>query len=487
METHDPNPLPPEQLETCLEVLQQIADDPSLINEHERMKTLIAKIHREGKKQAKRKVREEGQQADRRAVETTVRVQAERRQTPLPFATWQEFLAESTSASQAAGEAFTPDTTALAFLHWAKPCYICKQLYTQLHSFYHLLCPACAALNWEKRSQRADLSGRTALVTGGRVKIGYQVALKLLRDGATVHVTTRFPHECLLRYAAETDFAEWSKRLRIWGLDFRNAQIVEAFAQHLLDHESSLDILVNNAAQTIRRPPEFYAPQLDIERRLLGKLPERFQSLIAAPMVSPALPSQKVKHLPDSLVSFLKDEGLTHWLDADGQPPDRRETNSWSLRLHEISTTETLEVLMINAVAPFLLTARLKPLLLRSPFARRFVVNVSAMEGQFARENKTPFHPHTNMAKAALNMLTRTSAQDYARDQIYMNSVDTGWITDENPLPKREHLQETRGFFTPLDAIDGAARIYDPIVRGINEPQTPLFGHFLKDYAPHAW
>jgi NAD(P)-dependent dehydrogenase (short-subunit alcohol dehydrogenase family) len=166
---------------------------------------------------------------------------------------------------------------------------------------------------------------------------------------------------------------------------------------------------------------------------------------------------------------------------------DTRPINSWSLKLDQVSTIELLEVQLVNAIAPFLLNSKLKPLMLRSRFERRFIINVSAMEGQFNRESKTPFHPHTNMAKAALNMMTRTSASDYAEDNIFMNSVDTGWITDENPYPKKMHLQYERGFYPPLDIIDGMARLYDPIVQGLKQVETPQFGYFLKDYFPHPW
>ena len=156
--------------------------------------------------------------------------------------------------------------------------------------------------------------------------------------------------------------------------------------------------------------------------------------------------------------------------DADGQQVDARAVNSWRLRLGEVGTQEMMEVQLVNAVAPFILNSRLKTLLLRSSFARRFIVNVSAMEGQFGRAGKTVYHPHTNMAKAALNMMTRTAAADYARDGIYMNSVDTGWITDENPLSRRERSQTERGFFTPLDVHDGAARVLAPVYDALLEP-----------------
>ena len=154
--------------------------------------------------------------------------------------------------------------------------------------------------------------------------------------------------------------------------------------------------------------------------------------------------------------------------------------------MDEVGAQEMLEVQLVNSVAPFLLNSRLKPLMTRSPFGRRFIVNVSAMEGQFYR-HKTVYHPHTNMAKAALNMMTRTSGDDYAKDGIYMNSVDTGWVTEENPGDRRVHKQENLGFYPPLDIIDGMARIYQPIAEGINNQETPVYGKFLKDYGECRW
>ena len=101
-------------------------------------------------------------------------------------------------------------------------CYVCKQHFSVIHHFYDQLCPDCAAFNFRKRTELADLRGRVALVTGGRIKIGYQAALKLLRAGAHVIVTTRFPRDSAQRYARETDFGEWGHRLEIFGLDLRH-------------------------------------------------------------------------------------------------------------------------------------------------------------------------------------------------------------------------------------------------------------------------
>ncbi|MGL4553700.1 MAG: SDR family NAD(P)-dependent oxidoreductase [Gemmataceae bacterium] len=426
----------PDELDACLRVLQQAADDPSALDAHDRFKALVAKVHRTGKKGQQRRNRDADRRADRALAERAgVVTRADPPADPGP------------------GEYRRPRT-----------CYVCKARFTRAHPFYHLLCPGCAEVNERKRAQRADLRGRRALLTGGRVKIGYQLGLRLLRDGATLTLTTRFPNDARRRYDAEPDAADWAGRLRVVGLDLRDLPAVEALTEELLGREPSLDILINNAAQTVRRPLAFYRHLLDGEKPFL--LEARAGGTL------PTLADQR--WFPPAR------------LDADGQQIDLRPSNSWSQRLHEVGTLEMLEVQVVNAVAPFVLASRLKPLFLRSPFARRFVVNVSAMEGQFGRPGKTSDHPHTNMAKAALNMLTRTSAADYAADGIYLTSVDTGWITDEKPHPAAEHAR-AGGFFTPLDCTDGMARVYDPVACGVNEPGEPPSGVFLKDYASHPW
>lgn len=445
----------PEDLEICLRVLQSLADFPSAIDDHKPLKTLIAKIHHRGSKEARRAARQRRAATDRQKIAGTGMVQRKLIQPPL--------------------EVDVPKVT----LERQVCCYVCKQPFAELHFFYHQMCPTCAEVNWTKRQQSEDLSDRIALITGGRIKIGFQTTLKLLRDGAKVLVTTRFPEDAAIRYAREDDFEQWSERLDIHGLDLRDIPAVERFADHLVKSESQIDIIIHNAAQTIKRPLAFYSHLL--EQRTLS--PQQ-RSLIPSGAVSAAVLLEARPAYPDDL------PGTEYYfppasLDRDGQQVDLRPKNSWRSRLGEVDTIETLEVILVNAIAPFILSSRLRKLLQQSPFARRFIVNVSAMEGQFSRENRTPHHPHTNMAKAALNMLTRTSAEDLARDGIYMNSVDTGWITDEKPYRSAEQMRQSHGFYPPLDPIDGAARIYDPIARGINEPIRPLFGCFLKDYFPY--
>jgi NAD(P)-dependent dehydrogenase (short-subunit alcohol dehydrogenase family) len=355
-----------------------------------------------------------------------------------------------------------------------------------------------------------------ALLTGGRVKIGYQAGIKLLRCGASLIVVTRFPRDAAARYAAEPDFAEWGDRLEVFGLDLRHTPSVEAFAHHVLETRDRLDFIVNNACQTVRRPPDFYRHMMDGEEAALDTLAPEVLQLVGAyeglrgyhllpgsdagelggadvavaeaaplPGLTRAAALSQTPLLPDELEAqdALFPDGR---LDQDLQQVDLRERNSWRLLLHEVSSVELLETQLVNAVAPFVLNARLKPLMEATPGRHKHVVNVSAVEGQFYRLCKTTRHPHTNMAKAALNMMTRTSATDYHASGIHMNSVDTGWVSDEDPAAIAEQKQAEHRFHPPLDIVDGAARIVDPIIDGINSGQH-VWGQFLKDYRPTDW
>jgi NAD(P)-dependent dehydrogenase (short-subunit alcohol dehydrogenase family) len=383
------------------------------------------------------------------------------------------------------------------FLQQARGCYICKQRYRQVDAFYHQLCPACAELNHGRRDARTDLTGRRALLTGGRAKIGMYIALRLLRDGAHTTITTRFPHDAVRRFTAMPDSADWLHRLRVVGIDLRDPAQVVALADSVAA-AGPLDILINNAAQTVRRSPGSYSALAAAESAALpaGPLPELeyLGGHDASSRVHPAAldsgPSPAMN--PHALTALALTAGSASperiaamsAIDAGGLVPDLAAENSWSARVHEVGALELLEVQLCNSTAPFILISRLRAAMAASPFARRYVVNVSAMEGVFSRGYKGAGHPHTNMAKAALNMLTRTSAADMFADGILMTSVDTGWITDERPHPTRMRLAE-EGFHAPLDLVDGAARVYDPIVRG--ELGEDVYGCFLKDYAPIDW
>ncbi|MBE1537222.1 SDR family NAD(P)-dependent oxidoreductase [Actinomadura algeriensis] len=356
-------------------------------------------------------------------------------------------------------------------LRGGRRCYVCKVEYREVHPEYHMLCPGCARENAERRHARCDLRGRRALVTGGRVKIGFHVALKMLRDGAEVMVTTRFPRDAARRFAAVDDSGEWLDRLHVHGVDLLDLPGVAGLLEAVHGRFDHLDVLVNNAAQTIRRPAAYHW-----EVRAAEALP--LDGPAARVAVAEGVRGETALAPPHDA---LFPAGRT---DETGEPLDLRDRNSWSLRLHEVDPAEWLEVQLVNAFAPFLLTSRLRGLLEASPWPDRYVVQVSAMEGSFSRANKTVRHPHTNMAKAALNMMTRTSAADYAASGVHMTSVDTGWVTDERPHPDKA-AQRAAGFRPPLDVIDGAARVYDPVVRGVRGER--MSGLFLKDYRPVEW
>jgi NAD(P)-dependent dehydrogenase (short-subunit alcohol dehydrogenase family) len=485
------------EIETCLRVLEQArtADpaDPVWQPVHEAVRL----FHQVSRKRRNAARRAERKRHDRAIIASTTRFRDE---DPDPGDGRSPRAIPSDRTDTPDGGTSSEDSdsgpTGRRLLR-GRRCYVCKKIYREVHADYHLLCESCAEENLARRHARCDLRGRTAVVTGGRVKIGFHVVLKLLRDGADVLVTTRFPRDAARRFAAVPDSREWLSRLRLYGVDFLDLPAVGRLVDHLHRRFDHLDILVNNAAQTIRRPEAYYR-----EVRAAEALPLTGAAAVPslAPPDSTPMPFRRRPPLAgagwgentgtgaagDTLdrrgaVESLFPAGRT---DETGQPLDLRERNSWSLRAHEVEPVEWAEVHVVNAFVPFLLTGRLRGLLAASPHPDRHIVQVSAMEGSFSRTNKTVRHPHTNMAKASLNMLTRTAAADYAASGIHMNSVDTGWVTDERPH-RRKTAQREAGFRPPLDVIDGAARVYDPIVRGVNG--HPVSGLFLKDYQAVAW
>jgi NAD(P)-dependent dehydrogenase (short-subunit alcohol dehydrogenase family) len=514
-----------------------------------------------------------------------------------------------------------------------RSCYICKRRFQDLHHFYDSLCPSCAQMNWKKRLQTCDMRNKVCLVTGGRVKIGFQCCLKLLRCGATVIATSRFPCDTAKRFAAQADYAEWSSRIHVFGLDLRDLAYVEAFCDMTMARFSHIDVIVNNACQTIRRPRAYYshliADEEDITKACLqikekgpdavntgsgsvdseGLLSMLTDDLSYRDMYirstssthaaisneearvivedeegvsdSPAdsllnvssgdkaggkngvpLSSAELSQVPLTTDDLVQSNTAllfpTEARDVNNQQIDLRKKHSWLLRMHEVSTPEVAEVFAINSISPFVMISRLKPALTKTPLHAEvaesnshendaphvqslaeyilneervkkkqngksgdskskkgekppapyckggvstrvhhadcsFIVNVSSMEGKFYRR-KMEAHPHTNMAKAALNMMTRTAADDYKNSNIFMTAVDTGWINDENPLEKAAEIAQNHNFATPLDEVDAAARILDPVLYPLRKGEEssdgacrPFYGCFLKDYFLSEW
>ena len=503
-----PDTLSDEDVRTCVRVLRLIEADRShltrLTQEQRRellmLAGLVTKPERHDVsrmlKGFRRAKRQNSQQHDRDIVERAgLRVQ---RRSKVYAPLWLERPKPEVQSAQ-------PE------FHQERNCYVCKRSFAKMHRYYDSMCEACGEFNYAKREQTADLAGHYALITGARVKIGFQASLKLLRAGAHVIVTTRFPIDAVERYSKEPDFSDCRERLEIHGLDLRHTPSVELFTQFLLERLPRLDYLLNNACQTVRRPAGFFEHLLARENAPLDALPETWRETLASHSELRRRIEGTQTPAAGALVAArsLHGEGLLHsaalsqrrYLDEDYQGGealfpagrydedlqqiDLREVNSWRLRMHEVKTPELLEVQLVNAIAPYVLNARLKPLMLRTAERHKHVVNVSAVEGQFYRSTKTDKHPHTNMAKAALNMMTRTSAPDYVKDGIHMNAVDTGWVTDEDPAAHAAR-KANLGFAPPLDIIDGAARIVDPIFCGHRSGEH-VWGQFLKDYKPAPW
>lgn len=497
-ETPAASGIDPDDLAATLRVLERLHE---LDHEHPdfiAVRRATGHMFKAVKQERRRTLRQQVQDADRAVIAATATGAPDR----IDDETRGRELTSSSTGSRTAGTLIT-----------SRACYICKQHYTEVDWFYHQLCPSCAAFSHTKRNARTDLTGKRALLTGGRAKIGMHIALRLLRDGAHLTITTRFPRDAVRRFSQLPDAGQWIDRLRVVGIDLRDPAQVIGLADSVAAR-GSLDILINNAAQTVRRSPGAYSLLAEAETQPLpdGPLPELEtfghtadphplaleRSVAAHPLLSAADVRGTVAELvgaaaltADDLAAAAMAAGSSSLarhadgtaIDAGGLVPDVAHVNSWTQTIGAIDALELLEVQLCNQTAPFILIDRLRPSLAAA--GRSYVVNVSAMEGVFGRRYKGAGHPHTNMSKAALNMLTRTSAEElFQSDGILMTSVDTGWITDERPHHTKVRLAE-EGFHAPLDLVDGAARVYDPIVRG--EAGEDLHGVFLKDYRVSAW
>ncbi|KAJ3080074.1 hypothetical protein HDU99_009343, partial [Rhizoclosmatium hyalinum] len=394
------------------------------------------------------------------------------------------------------------------------------------------ICSDCQSFNLKKREEVVDLTGKHALVTGGRIKIGQAAALRLLRNGATVHVTTRFPLLLLHAFKSQPDAEVWWSRLNVYGLDLRDLGSVLTFCNHLVQKLEHLDILIQNAAQTIRRPAAYYAPMVKAESDLRESLPGhilanwvRFDSvgmIEAARRDIPAVLDEAQQTLMklDTTISRDLSSSVLRSLIVPGDvsdkaatdpnwnlqvaqqsidPLDMRPSTTWNQSLPDVALSEVAEVLVVNSLAPTLLMQRLQPLLSRPRDYPAFVVNVSSREGSFSATQKqgdagsgfddtTGLHPHTNMAKAALNRLTQTIAEDWAKDGVYVTAVDPGWVSLMGPVVMEDGkgVGGKTGVIPPLSVEDGAARVLAPVFDGYSNGVL-MSGVLLRNFQVSSW
>ena len=409
-----------------------------------------------------------------------------------------------------------------------KNCYICKDKLglNNIHSFYGNLCKKCGEYNYSFRTMKLDFTGRIAIVTGGRVKIGYYIATKLLSYGAKVLITSRFPKDTLFKYQKDPEYEKWKDNLIIYPIDFRIFESTIKLVKFINDNFPHVDILINNAAQTIRRTASYYKYLLPIETKNLNKDDDK--KIIKNDYINlqkqlkqdesnnnPNSPSSK-KDEQNSLISLMGNKSKEYQeilplsviasqirimeeksqphvtvMGGDGQPYDfSKGKNSWNFEFDEIPFQEFTEVQIINTWTPYYLCVKLKPLMMASPFSDKYIVNVTSVEGIF-NHFKRSSHVHTNMAKAALNMFTRTCGS-YLKDLgIYMTCVDTGWVSPMNEMnslldQNKKNSYENEFINVPLDELDGAMRVLHPIIEGIKN-KNYLFGILLKDYIKSPW
>ena len=293
-------------------------------------------------------------------------------------------------------------------------CYGCGKDVKTFHSNYIYSCLKCGKKFELNRYYYTSQVGKTAIVSGARTKLGHQICLKILRAGATVFGTTRYPDKAISIYESYPDYSTWKDRLVLYALDLdtvNQTEIIETFVKTL--NGRPVDILVNCAAQTIRC-------------------------------------REKTPHIS------LDKESQNRY--GDAKYVENTEVNSWNMRLGDYTQQEMEELFRVNAIAPVMLTQGLLPLLLKSK--KPYILNVHAKEGLF-NVHKTGKHIHSNMAKSALHMFTRCVASDYP--DISIHGCDPGWISiDEYDLDGSPWL------IPPLDEIDGAARVLYPLWKNLN-------------------
>ncbi|EFA80415.1 hypothetical protein PPL_07249 [Heterostelium album PN500] len=397
----------------------------------------------------------------------------------------------------------------------SKKCYQCNILMEDVKAEV-AMCMKCKENNifklnqWNSIQLNGGNQAKYAVVTGARNKIGMQTALRLLRSGYFVLVTTRFPFSALANYQKEEDYLKWIDRLQIYGIDFRHLPSVDKFIKYILSKVPRLHILINNAAQTIRRPRAYYQSILKEEKRMKAIQSSSGESLKGQVILSkeninnlsliPTYNNNNQSSVADcsqmtQIIVNKEDEELMNqelfpvdMVDEHGDQLDMRAKTTWNNEIEEISMEEMLEVQLINVTVPFMLISQLSPIMSQPrSFSLRnnnndwsYIINVTSQEGSFNKSYQNGYHVHTNMAKASLNMMTLSTADQYFKKHIFICSVDPGWIT------KMTTNAKTTGVEPPLSSKDGAARILDPIYSHIKDPEFK-HGVLYKHFIPSTW
>lgn len=442
--------------ESCIKVLNELKKDPFQNPDNLLLSGLITKVYKTAKKYKNREAFLKAKSEDVKTIKNTV------------------ISKNALENKTLYADGVKQDETNYKTLNKPKGCYCCGTEFNKLHFFYNRLCPECAEANYERRFETVDLNNRNVIVTGGRVKVGFATALKFLRADANVILTTRFPALALENFKKEEDFDSWQNKLTIYGLDLRNLKAVERFIAFYKSEYDTLDILINNAAQTIKYDDNYYLPLVEKEQRLMLLFANEKR----------LIPNETTVIAEVRLLANAS-ENKDFEMNRFGQPVDSRTKTSWNSTLEEVSMYELLEVNLINQISPYFMIKEFTPLFKNSVLGKRFIINVTSSEGIFSYSNKTIYHPHTNMTKAALNMLTKTSGIDYEKDDIYMYAVDVGWIsTGAKETLRKKQFEE--GYIPPLDAVDGAARIIHPIAEVLNGNAISV-GTLLKNYEISPW
>lgn len=380
-----------------------------------------------------------------------------------------------------------------------KACYICRFFTTSTHPLYPSLCHPCGEFNISSSAisspQNLRLEGKVALITGGRINLGFHTALRLLRCGSSVIVTSRYPQDAWTKYLEEADYLQWKDRLRIVGADFRAAKdvfdlVVEVEAILESWGTQKLDILINNAAQTLTDPIEKEQASIRRERILLES--SRDNHLVAETQYEPRVRGgQSIRYLTSQRTERLVEDTLHHQQEGVSLDVTTTFKSSWAQGISEIPYEDVISAHSVNTFVPFILLRELLPLLRGPPKSSlqgtrpiAYVINVSSREGiserNIASGTKAGHHVHTNMSKAALNMLTETeAAKTWKEDKVSINAVDPGYMSAD---PMWMEMVGRSGQACPLGWEDGAARVLWPVAKGEAEG-VAIWGRFLKHFA----